>query len=182
MKRASSSCGLFIKKKEKAKEENPYQCSSSLTGCTLSLCPSVTKKNLYGTSRSYREYGKKKYFVERIFNSDVILQSTDDDVKFAFIFFTVYVALCFAVLQFHDAALIKTTQDTQTGRPEYPVYVPLCCAAPQRATKSLSEGLEQYSLRCLLGQKSPLFPQWLHVSVDRPQKKKEKSKGLVCWE
>lgn len=74
------------------------------------------KKNLYGTSRSYHEYGKKKKcFVQRIFTSDVVLLSTDDDVKFAFISFTVYVALCFAVLHFHDAALIKTPRTRRQG-------------------------------------------------------------------
>lgn len=58
---------------------------------------------------------KNIYFVQRIFTSDVVLLSTDDDVKFAFISFTVDVALCFAVLQFHDAALIKTPRTRRQG-------------------------------------------------------------------
>lgn len=38
MKRASSSCGWFIKK-GKVREENPDQCSPPLAGCRLSLRP-----------------------------------------------------------------------------------------------------------------------------------------------
>lgn len=47
MKRASSSCGLFIKKR-KSERGKPLSMQLSLslplTGCTLSLCPSLTKR------------------------------------------------------------------------------------------------------------------------------------------
>lgn len=93
MKRASSSCGLFIKKR-KSKRGKPLSMqlqSHRLHIITVSL---THKRNLCGTSRSYHEHEKSKFlhtvsYCRKNFASDVVRQLTNDDVKFAFIFFTV---------------------------------------------------------------------------------------------
>lgn len=93
---------------------------------------------------------------------------TDDVVKLAFIFFcSVFPSLCFAVLQFHDAALIKTPRTRRQGAQNILYMCHFAVLHLRKLQKVHQKALEQYSLRCVLPQKSLLLPQKMDVSTDR---------------
>lgn len=154
MKRASSSCGLFIKK-EKAMEENPYQCSSSLAGSTVALCPSVNKIIW------------KLVFLACIWKN-VILHTVSilfKEIKFCCRQMTMWnspsfssqisATFCFAVLQFPDAALIETPRTRRRGAQNTLYMCHFAVLHPSRLQKVYHKALEQCSLKCVLGSEEP---------------------------